>query len=275
MNRLQELQHITANLQTLVASFSSVADFCRRLDVNRQQFNKYLAGQHLPSRKVRQQIARHFLMEGTDLSRAPADFRRFYDGLQYELPVDLRATPQFTQFLPLIRASAEALRDYCGVYYRYHNSSIYKGSVLRSVLCIYERGGSARHVTIERFPGRDGRRGTGYAFAYHGFSFLLGDRIFLLDFEGAQQNEMTFTVLTPQHRRPLRFLHGLVTGVASSSFRQPFSTRIALAYAGPGPIRKQHLRQATTLAPDDASIPPEMRDYLTGERGMVIWGGEG
>lgn len=275
MTRQQELQHITANLQTLVASFASVADFCRRLDINRQQFNKYLAGHHLPSRKVRQQIARHFLMDATDLVRAPADFQSFYDGLQYELPMDLRATPQFTQFLPLMRTSAQALQDYCGVYYRYHHSSIYKGCILRSVLCIYQRGGSARHVTIERFPGRDGSASTGYAFAYHGFSFLLGDRIFLLDFEGEQQNEMTFTVLTPQHRRPLRFLHGLVTGVASSSFRQPFSTRVALAYAGPGLIRKQHLRQATTLAPDDASIPAEVRDYLGGDGGTVLWGGAG
>lgn len=274
MTRQQELQHLTANLHTLVASFASVADFCRRLDINRQQFNKYLAGHHLPSRKVRQQIARYFLMEASDLLRAPADFHSFYDGLQHDLPADLRTTPQFTQFLPLMRSSAQALRDYCGVYYRYHHSSIYKGSILRSVVCIYERAGTARHVTIERFPRSDGGKGAGYAFAYHGFSFLMGDRIFLLDFEGEQQNEMTFSVLTPQHRKPLRFLHGLITGVASSSFRQPFSTRMVLAYAAPGLIQKQHLRRATTLAPDDYDIPAEVRSYLGGDGGRLIWGGE-
>lgn len=275
MDRHHDLTNLAANLSLLVASFDSVADFCRKLTINRQQFNKYLAGYHVPSQKVLLKIAKFFLMEPSDLFRAPADFRSFYEGLEYELPLDLKSAPSFVRFLPLIKASSTSLQDFLGVYYRYHNSSIYKGRILRSVTCLYQHESVVQYVTVERFPLLDGANKAGYSFTYHGFCYLLGDRIFMVDFEGRQKNEMTFSVLTPQHRRPIRFLYGVVTGVASSSFRQPFSTRLALNFAARGRITKNHLRQATVLNPDDPSLPFEIREYMTGDGAATVWGGEG
>ena len=275
MDRPQDRDNLQKNLVLLVESCSSVASLCRSLDVNRQQFNKYLAGQHVPSQKVLQKIARHFIMEMEDLFRAPADFKQFYEGFESELPMGLRSSPQFANFLPFAKASVEPLRDYLGVYYRYHNSSIYKGRILRSVTCLYEADSTIQHVTIERFPLLDGSGKMGYSFVYYGFCFLLGDRIFMVDFEGQQRNELTFSILTPQHRRPVRFLYGLVSGVASSSFRQPFSTRLTLGFCDKGMIRKKHLRNATVLLPSDTTLPLEVREYMTGENSTIVWGGEG
>ncbi|WP_282395855.1 helix-turn-helix transcriptional regulator [Pseudomonas sp. PS01298] len=266
--------NVQRNLATLVESCRSVADMCRKIDVNRQQFNKYLAGQHVPSQKILQKIARYFMMEAEDLFRPPADFKQFYEGFENELPIGLRASAQFNHFLPLAKASAHALDDYLGVYYRYHNSSIYKGRILRSVTCLYRADTMVQYVTVERFPLQDGSGKTGYSFTYHGFCLLLGDRLFMVDFEGKQRNEITFSILTPQHRRPIRFLHGLVTGVASSSYRQPFSTRLTLNYVEKGLIRKRHLRAATVLLPDDLSLPVEVREYMTGDNAAIVWGGQ-
>ncbi|MDN7846969.1 XRE family transcriptional regulator [Burkholderia multivorans] len=275
MDRPQDRENLQQNLMLLVESCSSVASLCRSLDVNRQQFNKYLAGQHAPSNKVLQKIARHFMMETSDLFRSPADFKRFYEGFESDLPMGLRASPQFANFLPLAKASVELLRDYLGVYYRYHNSSIYKGRILRSVTCLYEADSCVQYVTVERFPLLDGSGRVGYSFTYYGFCFLLGDRVFLVDFEGVQRNEMTFTILTPQHRRPIRFLYGLVSGVASSSYRQPFSTRLMLGFSDKGKITKKHLRNATVLLPSDSTLPLEVREYMAGSHSTIVWGGEG
>jgi len=129
--------NVQKNLSTLVESCRSVADMCRKVDVNRQQFNKYLVGQHVPSQKILQKIGRYFMMEAEDLFRPPAEFKKFYEGYENELPTDLRASAQFNHFLPLAKQSADLLEDYLGVYYRYHNSSIYKGRILRSVTCLY------------------------------------------------------------------------------------------------------------------------------------------
>jgi hypothetical protein len=49
MDRPQDRTNLQKNLVLLVESCSSVAGLCRTLDINRQQFNKYLAGQHAPS----------------------------------------------------------------------------------------------------------------------------------------------------------------------------------------------------------------------------------
>lgn len=66
-NRYDLQLNLQKNLMTLVESCRSVADLCRKVDVNRQQFNKYLAGQHLPSQKILQKISRYFMMEVDDL----------------------------------------------------------------------------------------------------------------------------------------------------------------------------------------------------------------
>jgi hypothetical protein len=121
----------------------------------------------------------------------------------------------------------------------------------------------------------DGSGKTGYSFTYYGFCFLIGDRVFMVDFEGQQQNELTFSILTPQHRRPIRFLYGLVSGVASSSYRQPFSTRLAFGFCDKGKISKKHLRNATVLLPSDSSLPLEIREYMAGDNSTILWGGEG
>lgn len=275
MDRPLDRVNLQKNLVLLVESCSSVAGLCRSLDINRQQFNKYLAGQHAPSHKVLQKIARHFMMEVPDLYRQPADFKQFYEGFESELPMGLRSSSEFTKFLPFAKSSVEPLRDYLGVYYRYHNSSIYKGRILRSVTCLYEAESTIQHVTVEQFPLLDGSGKTGYKFTYNGFCFLLGDRIFMVDFEGQQQNELTFSILTPQHRRPIRFLYGLVSGVASSSYRQPFATRLTLGFADKGKIQKKHLRNATVLLPSDSSLPLEVREYMAGDNSTIVWGGEG
>ncbi len=275
MSKHQELLNISQNLAVLADSFESVAEFCRRLGINRQQFNKYLAAQHAPSHKVQLKIARYFMMEPQHLLLSNSEFIKFYEGLEQDIPVDFRSLPEFMQFVPVAMKSTEELRRFHGVYFRYHNSSIYKGRILRSITCIYERNAVTQFLTIERFPKQDGSGRIGYTFKYHGFCFLLGDRMFMIDFEGDQKNEMTFTTLVPQHRNPIRFLYGIVTGVAATSYRPPFSTRLMLEHVDRGMIGKKHLKQATVLLPSDLSLPLEVREYLSGKNANIIWGGEG
>lgn len=274
MDRQQDLVHVSANLLHLAKLFDSVSEFCRKLDINRQQFNKYVGGQHLPAQKVLQKIARFFSIEPEQLFLPPAAFRRSFEGRNVGLPFSLEEAPELVKMLPYLAASVDALQGMQGVYYRYHKSSIYKGKVLRSVTWLYVKEGTARYATIERFPLLDGGVRSGYTFTYHGFCVALGDRIFLIDSESKQRNELTFSILIQPHRRPNRFFYGLYMGVASSSYRQPFSTRMVLQRLTSGTLTREHLRQATVLDPEDASIPTEVRDYLRRPGADTVWGGE-
>lgn len=268
-----ELTTLSKNLRFAASSFSSVAEICRRSGINRQQFNKYLSGQHRPSHRVLVKLSRFFSIEERDLFMKEDEFERFYEGVESDITWDLRSSNEFIKFGALARMSASLLSPYYGVYYRYHNSSIYKGKVLRSVLCIFEKNGLAQHVCIERFPATDGKRKSQYLFRYHGLCVFLGDRMFLVDSERIQKNEMTFSILTPSHRNTIRLLYGLISGVAATSFRQPFATRMALDFQARGMITKKHLKNATVLDPGDNSIPPELRVYLANPAEITVWGG--
>ncbi|MEJ5151332.1 helix-turn-helix domain-containing protein [Comamonas sp. MYb396] len=275
MPHTDSLSSLVKNLELLAGSFDSISDFCERIDVNRQQFNKYLAGRHHPSQKVLAKIARYFHMEPSDLLRMPADFKAFYEGIDRE-PPNLLRFPRLLGLMDAADGNQAALARYHGMYYRYHCSSIMKGKVLRSVTTIFERDGRTLYRTVERFPMSNGLGGSSwFSFVYHGFCVLLGDRMFMLDFESKQKNELTFSVLTPQHRTPARFLYGLVTGVASTSFRQPFSARVALMREGAAGSWRSHLRSCQILAADDPSIPAEIAAYLRCQEGGVMLGGEG
>jgi transcriptional regulator with XRE-family HTH domain len=273
MDRGEKLRNLARNLQILSRTFGSVAEACRRLGVNRQQFNKYLAGLHMPSARVLASIAHFFSIEEDDLFKGEASFEVVLSGAQFDLTRELRSSREFQRFAPLVAASGALLRPYYGVYNRYHNSSIYKGRILRSVLCIYERSSIAQYTCVEHFPSLEGGGKIAYMFKYNGFALNVGDRLFLLDFEGIQRNELTFSILLPRHRNVLRVLYGILSGVAATALREPFATRVVLDYQGPGRIQKQHLKHAAALLPSDQTIPLEVRSYLAGSNSTIIWAG--
>lgn len=273
MNTTQDLAHIAKNLQVLAASFESTSSFCLKVDINRQQFNKYISGQHFPSRKVLLKIAKYFLMEPDQLMMAPAAFVNFYEGHENSIPVDFQKLPSFMAFLPIAMKSTADLRKFHGIYCRYHNSSIYKGRILKSLVYIFEKESVTQYITIERFPALDGSGKLGCAFRYSGFCFLVGDRLYMMDFEGDKNNEMTFTTLVPQPRSPIKWMHGILNGVAATSYRQPFSTRAIFEHIDGQKLLKKHLRMAAILLPSDISLPTEVREYITGSGAHIVWGG--
>lgn len=266
--------NIQTNLRLLLSSCNSIADMCRKTEINRQQFNKYLAGHHIPSRSTLIKISRYFNFGAEDLFLSPSRFRTLFQGNDVDARNTLMGSSNFMEFVSLAKLTSGNLKDYLGIYHRYHYSSIYKGKVLRSVTIIYERESVIEYATIERFPLMGQPRKTGYVFRYNGFCFMLGDRIFMIDSEQKQNNEMTFTILTPQYRRPVRYLHGIITGIASSSFRQPFSSRISLHYAGEGKVTRTLIKSATILSALD-DVPQEILNYLDSDVAGILWGGSG
>jgi transcriptional regulator with XRE-family HTH domain len=269
----EKLRNMSRNLAQLCKSYNSVADVCRRIGINRQQFNKYLAGKHLPSPRMQSAMAQFFMIEEGDIFKPPNEFSQIFEGPRVDISWEMRDSRSFREFLPFIVSSGQDLKPYHGIYYRYHNSSIHRGRVLRSVLYLYEHNGITQYVTVERFPSPDTQGTMECIFKYYGISILCGGRVFFFDMEDIQKNEITFSIFLPKFRNALQTLFGIVTGVAATPLREPFSTRAALSFQGDGPIRKGHLKMATTLLPDDQDIPAEIRKYLSDPANDVIWGG--
>lgn len=250
------------NLQFLTQTAESVAALCAELKINRQQYNKYLSGKHVPSRRNIALIARFFSVSEKDFFIDPARFRRIYENSNRRISRAIQGSFLLKEHAVRLQASSGEFRSFLGVYARYQVSSIYKNTVLRSILRLYEKDGFIFYYYLERFRSLDNPNSVAFSFKYHGVCNFVDGKVFLVDVETRQQNELTFAVLTPIARLPQRLMFGLATGVAADVFREPFSTRVALTMLSPGSLRPGHLRLASSLQPDDPSIPEEVRLYL-------------
>ncbi|HEN8731807.1 MULTISPECIES: helix-turn-helix domain-containing protein [Pseudomonas] len=262
--------YLSANLRTLCEKSGSVTEFCRKVGLNRQQFNKYLAGTHEPSKSNLRAIANHFGLSTEVLFSSPGDFRSIIDGSHFHLFRSLIQAPKMISFIDEVTASATpSPSSIIGVYERYHYSSIYTGQIVRSIFCIYEAEGSLRHYYVERFPSADGTGKNDYHFKYHGLCFPVAGRIFAIDFETIQRNELTFSNLASVNRNSKKFIFGVTSGIAASMMRQPVAAKVAMAFVGKGLIRKTHIKRATVLSPTDPSIPKEIITYLDSDNSFI------
>jgi len=260
----------SANLRLLCDQQGSISQICRKIRINRQQFNKYLAGRHMPSAANIKAIADHFGLGQEVLFSPEEEFRTLIDGDFFETFARLRSLPETANFLTSAMSALETTRQsLLGVYDRYHFSSIYPRRIVRASLCIYKGKDLLQHVYIERFPNLDDAAKTAYKFKYHGFVLPIERRIFTLDFETEQRNEMTFGIYSPIRRSSKSFLLGITSGIAATMYRQPFATKIALHYRHAGLLTKDDIARSTALDYNDPSIPAEVREYLGNEPEMI------
>ncbi|WP_435609773.1 helix-turn-helix domain-containing protein [Pseudomonas knackmussii] len=251
------------NLRTLCERAGTVSEMCRKIGINRQQFNKYLAGTHAPSKTNLRSIAGFFGLSQDVLFSNPNDFRSMIEGGHFHLFRSVIQSPKMLMFINEMMRSGDARHsDITGIYERYHYSSIYPGQILRSIFCIYEHDGMLMHYYLERFPSLDGTGKMDYHFKYHGLSFLISGRIFSIDFETIQKNEITFSNLAAVSRNSKKYIFGVTSGIAATMMRQPVAAKVAMCFVGKGLIRKANIRRATVLQPNDPSIPREVIVYL-------------
>lgn len=252
-----------ANLRHLCDQRGSISLICRKININRQQFNKYLSGRHMPSSANVRIIAEHFGLGPEVLLSPHPEFRALIDGNFVDTFNRLRAAPHVQKFLTTVMSTPESVEQaLTGVYDRYQFSSIYPRRILRASLCIYRGADLLQHTYVEHFPSHDDPKRTAYTFKYHGYVLPIENRIFTVDFETVQRNEMTFGIYSTVQRSTKRFMFGITSGIAATMFRQPFSTRIALHYRRPGILTREDLAASTALDMNDSSIPREIREYL-------------
>lgn len=265
------IARFSTNLRYLCDQRGSVSNICRKANINRQQFNKYLAGKHLPSPVNTRIIANHFGLSAEVMFSDSDDFRDLIDGNFFETFNRLRRQPQAINFLSSVMGSPEISgQSLVGVYDRYQYSSIYQRRILKASLCIYKGPDLLQHTYVERFPSYDNPHMTAYTFRYHGFVLPVEGRVFTIDFESVQRNELTFGILSAVQRSSKKFMFGITSGIAANMFRQPFSTRLALHYRKPGLLNRSDLKGTTTLDMNDPQIPREIREYLGDTPDMIM-----
>ncbi|BBP86276.1 MULTISPECIES: helix-turn-helix domain-containing protein [Pseudomonas] len=252
------------NLKLLCSHYRSIAEVCRKLAINRAQFNKYLSGQSRPTAYNLKRIGDFFGVEDYELSQPTEQFARLIGARRREGDASPASDPLLDLLRPL-REESGNLSRYCGYYFEYSNCMSVPGTILLSLVHLWEERGTflfERQERQERSSSTDVQAEDWVRCRYLGAAFQLQDRVFLMDYESLTVNEMSQTILIPSFKSRITRLNGLKTGVSSGDRRNPACTRVVWEYLGPEINRVSAYRQVMLYRPDDPRIDADIRQRL-------------
>jgi transcriptional regulator with XRE-family HTH domain len=256
----KRLADFSENLRLLCSYTRSVSHVCRHLDINRQQFARYLNGETLPSSHNIRKICDFFGVEETEIFLPAGKFRPL---------VSARPAPRHAPAatvvdaleLPSAEGVAGALR-YVGYYFRYLRSIEYPGAIIKAAVKIHAGDDKVRVKAIERLKpeGTAARRFD--TFKYSGELLLLTDRLFMVETDVLLRNSITETILYPTHKHPMKLLYGEAFGISSGPSREPYMTPIVYEFLGQQPDLREMLRACGLYPDQSAAIDDRVRAFV-------------
>ncbi len=217
------------NLAYACSLLPSIAEVCRRIAINRQQFNKYLAGSVRPSRHNMRRICDFFGITESEILLDPARFAALIS-LRKSAPRGAGLPQHLFAIEKLHRLSGELSR-YTGWYFRYFYTFGYPGRITRSLAVISERDGRHLWKNIERRSTHDQtmERSVG---KYEGLAFYLGHRIHIVEYEKLNAGSITQLMLYPSYSPRPSHLLGVQTGASMRRGHKPAASSVVLEYLG-------------------------------------------
>lgn len=252
-------EEFRTNLALLCSYHASIAEVCRRLGLNRQQFNKYLAGQSRPSRRNMRLICDFFGVSEAELLSDPGHFEDMVALKRKPLAHSQLGKPLF--HLDRLYQKSQSLDKYVGFYFRYFYSFGNQGLVICSLASIHKEDGRYYWKNIELLRDPETRRLQGLN-KYEGAVFYLADRIYIMEYETLDVNSITQATFYPSHRHRLDMLVGIQTGGPTRRGRKPGASKVALEFLGRDIDIRRALRRTGLLRPDDSRLRSETRALI-------------
>lgn len=256
------MDDFAVNLRSICANYGSIAQVCREIGINRQQFNRYLNGGGMPSAHNLRRIARHFDVTEADLFADHGDFTRKHILNQKRTangPVDLMTAP--------FRDQTQALRRYLGFYHSHFQTPTWDGMILRSLIWLYEKDGYVMTRSVERVISKDGS--VHQKSRYEGMVSQRGNRVYVVEHEMVRDGSIVETILTPSHRQQVKFLRGMTIGVAWRPFVSPYASRAIWKRIESKITLREALKACGAFSPQSRHIDPTVRAYLGEQRELA------
>lgn len=256
------MSDFSANLALLCRQYRSIAEVCRRVGINRQQFNKYLSGTTYPSRYNMQRLCDFFGVTEAEILMDAPRFAQLL-GLR-DRPMEKTRLDVPLRHLERIFARSQPMDRYAGHYFRYFYSFGNKGCIIRSLARIAVRDGRGFFKNVEVLRDPDTGRWLG-SNKYEGMAFQLADRIQIVEYETKEVNSITSMTLYPTYRQRIDVLMGVQTGGPTRRGRKPGASRVAMEFLGPEINLRRALRQTGLLRPDDPTLRRDIVDRIANE----------
>ncbi|AZT84930.1 XRE family transcriptional regulator [Marinobacter sp. NP-4(2019)] len=254
-------QDLAQNLRLLCSYYKSIAEVCRRLGINRPQFNRYLSGQHKPSANTLRRLCEFFGVEEQEILLPHGQFQRVVDVRpRPEAHADREADSIQKHLERLDHDARSDIDNYLGYYYEYYQSMSAPGKVLQNLVCLERRGRRVVFQRTERM--RASRNEPPCHNRYQGIAYLLTDRLFLVDYETLNRHEITQTILFPSFRNRITRLTGLKIGVSDNSERMPCCARVLYEYLGQSVVVRKALANCGLHDLDSIQIEASIREAV-------------
>jgi len=253
---------LPVNLQLLCKHYTSIADVCRRLNMNRAQFNKYLNGKSTPSPYNLKRICDFFGVEESEINLPNEKFIDIIAGSKTKNSSKTKTAAQ-ALFERLKKHSSDEIIDYVGYYHEYYHSMSAPGYILCSLVHLIELDGSYIYSRNERLQSFSSKGGEGDRYSYHGVAYCLKGRFFFVDHETLTSNEISQTILVPSYKSRINRLNGLKIGVSSGDQRTPACTRVVWDFLGKDINRIEAYRHVRLYHPDDPALDADLCERLS------------
>ncbi|WP_120499672.1 helix-turn-helix transcriptional regulator [Roseovarius sp. EL26] len=248
-------ESFSKNLRRLCAERVSIAQVCREIGFNRQQFNRYLNGGGMPSAHNLHRIAQYFGISADTL---------VLDGDQFAVEVETLQPDVHTRSRPsldyIFEGQARNLRRYLGFYHGHFQTPTWQGNIIRTLVWLREEQGKVVSHTFERAHSADGsiRQKT----RHKGLVTFKGDRIYLIENANSEDGFMSSTIMFPAHRQQVNLIQGLTMGVATRPRLMPYATPIIWKRIPERVSARESIEQTGIFPEASTAIDPVIRKRL-------------
>ena len=253
-HRSKEAEGFSQNLRRLCASQPSVSAICRNIGINRQQFERYLTGESMPSAYNLRRICAYFSMDEAQLLSGPTT-----DDANAAFKPRVERSPYMEALEPQPGELA-LLRNYCGSYQYHFLTPSWPGQVQVGFIQFYEKD---RRV-LTRYIGRvrDPHYGAVTRSRFDGQAVMRGDRIFVLEFARGLNDCFGQTILFPAHRHRANYLTGMTFGIGWHPHRSPFASHLILRRLRPQESPREVIGQCRLCSADSRNLDPIVRNHF-------------
>ncbi|MEZ5913545.1 MAG: hypothetical protein R3D84_16085 [Paracoccaceae bacterium] len=154
-----------------------------------------------------------------------------------------------------------ALRRYLGYYLSYFLTESWENSVICALVRLDVRDGAVRCKSLERSVDPDD--GSLYLSKYDGKVAMLGNRIFVMEYQSLARDALVETVLYPTGRGQLSYLRGTTFGITSRQ-RSPFASPIVWHYLGATTDLRSTMRKVGRYDVGSPSLDQRVSHILRG-----------
>lgn len=249
---------LASNLRHLCAEEKSVSQICRTLQINRQQFAKYLNGGARPSANNLRRICRYFGVPETDIDLPHDAFVRRGQSPRSAAPEE--------SIMSAFRETAPQARRLIGRYHGHYMSPSYPGQVVRDLIQISERNGLVVSATVGRLQyvglGQIGR------IRFDGLVSMQDDTYFVVERDTQFLTGFAQTIVRPAQRGSQKWLYGQLLGYPWQD-RVPFSTPCVWKQLRAVDSMRKALSDCGAFPMNSKELDPVVRKHFEGKAPTV------